>query len=164
MKTKLSEQIAKYLTNKKYTLSIAESCTGGLVASTITNIPGSSNYFKLGIVAYSNEAKIDILNIPKRLIKKYGAVSKEVAIRMAKGIRKLSNTDFGLGITGIAGPGGGSKDKPVGLVYIACCDKNEIKFKKFNFKGDRIEIKEKITLACFEILKEFIYNTDFFTD
>ena len=115
--------VAEILLQKQLTLAIAESCTGGLLSSRLTDIPGSSKYTKLNFVTYSNEAKIKILGINKNIIKNYGAVSDKTAISMALGARFLSQCDIGVGITGIAGPTGATETKPVGLVYIGICDK-----------------------------------------
>jgi nicotinamide-nucleotide amidase len=128
---------------KKYhkTIAVAESCTGGLVSDKLTNIPGISEFFLEGVVAYSNEAKIDILSVPEELIRKYGAVSSQVAKAMAEGIKKRSSADIVVGITGIAGPTGATKEKPVGLVYIAVAVNDDIDVKECRFKGSRIDIK-----------------------
>lgn len=138
------------------TLSVAESCTGGLISHLITNVPGSSNYFKLGIVAYSNQAKIDQLKIPRQMIKKYGAVSRPVAEYMALSVKKLAKTNFGLAVTGIAGPGGATKVKPVGLVYIALAASAGVTSYKFNFTGNRRTIKLKAARGALNILKKYL--------
>ncbi|CUS84398.1 amidohydrolase, PncC family, partial [Candidatus Kryptobacter tengchongensis] len=129
----LEEVVGKLLAQKGLKLAVAESCTGGLIADRITNIPGSSRYFERGIVAYSNEAKIQILGVPEELIKIYGAVSREVAEAMAEGVRKISGADIGISTTGIAGPTGATPTKPVGLVWIGYSDKNETFAKEFRF-------------------------------
>ena len=128
---------------KKYhkTIAVAESCTGGLVSDKLTNIPGISEYFLEGVVAYSNRAKVEILGVPENLIGKYGAVSPQVARAMAEGIKKGASADIGVGITGIAGPAGATKGKPVGLVYIAVAVNDDIDVKECRFKGSRIDIK-----------------------
>src|SRR5262249_46190450 len=133
----LEEIVGELLKWRGYTLATAESCTGGLLAGRITEVPGSSDYFLEGVVSYSNEAKVDLLGVPKTLLKNYGAVSEEVASAMAVGIRRLAGSTFGIGITGIAGPGGGSQEKPVGLVYIAMADDTTSVAQKFVFPGDR---------------------------
>ena len=115
---KLSERIVKLLQKKRLKISFAESCTGGLLASTITKISGSSKVFTLGLVTYSNQAKINILKVPNKIIKKYGAVSYETCLSMVKNLNKISKTNISVSITGVAGPKGGTKEKPVGLVYI----------------------------------------------
>ncbi|MFH1478482.1 MAG: competence/damage-inducible protein A [Candidatus Omnitrophota bacterium] len=149
----LEEIVGKLLSKKKNTLSIAESCTGGLLANRITNVPGSSSYFKVGIVTYSNESKNKSLNIPFSLIKKHGAVSKEITTLMAKNIRLLSSSSIGIGISGIAGPGGGTKTKPVGLVYIALSTKNRTICKRFGFLGQRNIVKQKATQAALNMIR-----------
>lgn len=128
---------------KKYhkTLAVAESCTGGLVSDKLTNIPGISEYFMEGVVAYSNKAKVEILGVSEDLIGKHGAVSPQVAMAMAEGIKKRPSADIGVGITGIAGPTGATKEKPVGLVYIAVTVDNNVEVKECRFKGSRIDIK-----------------------
>lgn len=150
---KLEEIAGKKLLNSKKTLAIAESCTGGLLADRITDIPGSSAYFKLGLITYSNESKNKLLNIPMKTIKKYGSVSKEAAILMAKNVRHLAGADYGISITGIAGPGGATNKKPVGLVYIALSAKNKTICKEFHFIGARNLIKYKSTQAALNILR-----------
>ena len=153
--TETLEEIAgKPLLKHKKTISIAESCTGGLVSNSITDIDGSSKYFKMGIIAYSNKVKISRLDVLPKTLKEHGAVSKEVALSMAKGVRKAAGTDIGIGITGIAGPRGGTKTKPVGLVYIALIsDKKQIS-KKFFFAGKRKEIKFLASRAALELLRK----------
>jgi len=153
---KLEEVVGRLLLKKRKTLAIAESCTGGLLASRITDVPGSSKYFLTGIVAYSNKTKNELLSVPLDIIKKYGAVSKKTAILMAENIRKLAKADFGIGITGIAGPGGGTATKPVGLVYIAISDRKRNICKEFHFIGERNIIKYKTTQAALNILRLYI--------
>jgi len=128
---------------KKYhkTIAVAESCTGGLVSDKLTNVPGISEFFLEGVVAYSNKAKIDILSVPEELIIKYGAVSPQVAKAMAEGIKKRPLANIGIGITGIAGPTGATKEKPVGLVYIAVIVDDVAEVKECRFRGSRIDIK-----------------------
>ncbi|HHT9146464.1 MAG TPA: nicotinamide-nucleotide amidohydrolase family protein, partial [Candidatus Wunengus sp. YC61] len=128
---------------KKYhkTIAVAESCTGGLVSDKLTNVPGISEYFMEGVVAYSNRAKIEILGVPEYLIGKYGAVSPQVARAMAEGIKKRSSSNVGVGITGIAGPTGATKEKPLGLVYIAVIVDDVAEVKECRFRGSRIDIK-----------------------
>lgn len=150
---KLEEIVGRKLLKSKKTLAIAESCTGGLLASRITDTPGSSNYFKLGLVTYSNESKNKLLNILLETIKKYGAISKQVASLMAKNVRLLAGADYGIGVSGIAGPGGATKNKPVGLVYIALAGKNKTTCKEFNFIGTRNLIKYKSTQAALNMLR-----------
>jgi nicotinamide-nucleotide amidase len=136
------------------TLSIAESCTGGLISSRITNISGSSKYFDRGIVTYGNESKIKDLGVSKKLIKIYGAVSRQVATAMAKGMLKKSGSDVALAVTGIAGPTGGTKKKPVGLVYIAIAKKNGARCIECHFLGSRTEIKYQTSTATLDLLRK----------
>ncbi len=145
--------IGKLLVEKGLKIAVAESCTGGLIADRITNVPGSSKYFERGIVAYSNEAKIQILGVPEELIKNYGAVSREVAEAMAEGVRKISGADIGISTTGIAGPTGATPTKPVGLVWIGYSDKNETFAKEFRFGDDRLENKQRASQMALEILR-----------
>jgi len=146
------KKVSNYLIDKKLTIATAESCTGGLIAHTLTNISGSSVYFERGIVSYSNKSKIELLEVPKNLIKEYGAVCEQVAKAMATGIRKNSNVDIGLATTGIAGPTGGTKEKPVGLVYISLSNKKDTIVKKFMFKEDRIGNKTATCNAALKLL------------
>ena len=154
------EKFLKELTNelkkKDLTIATAESCTGGLIANTLTNISGSSEYFDRGVISYSNKAKMELLDVPEDLLKKNGAVSMQVAEAMANGIRKKSNVDIGIATTGIAGPTGGSKEKPVGLVYISISTKKDTFVKKYVFEGSRIENKKNSCDASLKLLKELI--------
>ena len=149
----LEEIIGRLLRNRGWRLSTAESCTGGLIAHRITNISGSSEYFDGGVVTYSNEAKIDLLKVPAETIKTHGAVSSQTAMAMAEGIRRLRNTEVGLGVTGIAGPTGGTEAKPVGLVYIALASQVSVECKEFSFRGDREAIKWQGSQAALEMIR-----------
>ena len=131
----LSFKIIKLLTKKKYTVSFAESCTGGLLASTITSISGSSKIFNLGLVTYSNNAKVKVLKVPKRTITKYGAVSYETCLSMVKNLSRISKSNISISITGVAGPNGGTKQKPVGLVYVGLKKGRKTIIKKNLFKN-----------------------------
>ena len=148
----LLTKVSELFKNKNLTVATAESCTGGMIANTLTNVSGSSKYFERGIVSYSNESKMEILDVSEELIEKYGAVSDRVAIAMAENIRKKANVDVGIATTGIAGPTGGTKDKPVGLVYLAVSTKDITNVMKHNFKGNRIENKEKTCEAVFDLV------------
>jgi nicotinamide-nucleotide amidase len=139
----LETKVAQRLIKSHKTLSIAESCSGGLLAHRLTNIPGSSKFFKLGVIAYSYESKKQLLKIPAVIIKRYGAVSSHVVEMMAQNVQDLTKTDFGIGITGIAGPTGATRKKPIGLVYIALSTKNEVIVKRCVFKGRRTEVKKQ---------------------
>ena len=134
---KLSQKVVKLLIKKKLKISFAESCTGGLLSSFITSISGSSKVFTIGLVTYSNHAKIKILKVPKKIIMKYGAVSYETCISMVKNLNKISKTNISVSITGIAGPKGGTKQKPVGLVFIGIKKGNKTLVKKYLFKNKR---------------------------
>ena len=134
---KLSKKVVDLLKKKKLKISVAESCTGGLLASSITSVSGSSKIFTLGLVTYSNQAKIKILRVPKRIILKYGAVSNETCSSMVKNLSKISMTNISISITGVAGPKGGTKEKPVGLVFIGIKKGNKTLVKKYLFKNKR---------------------------
>ena len=131
---KLSQNIVKLLSKKKFKISFAESCTGGLLSSSITSISGSSKVFTLGLVTYSNQAKINILKVPKRIIMKHGSVSYETCLSMVKNLNEISKTNISVSITGVAGPKGGTKQKPVGLVYIGIKKGDKTLVKKILFK------------------------------
>ncbi len=137
------KRAAHLLTKKDRTISVAESCTGGLIANRLTSVPGSSNYFMAGFVTYSNETKIELLNVDKKVIEERGAVSPEVARQMAEGVRKNRSTDIGLSSTGIAGPGGGSKEKPIGTVHLGLSTEEKTETRSFHFSGDRNGVKEQ---------------------
>lgn len=145
--------VGKMLVKAHKTFAIAESCTGGLISDRITNIPGSSKYFNGGFVAYSNELKISQLKISPEDIKKYGAVSRRVASKMAENIRQIAGASFGLGVTGIAGPSGATKTKPAGLVYIALASPERIICRKFNFTGERESVKFRAAQAALNLLR-----------
>ena len=130
-----SKQLISLLKRKKLKLAVAESCTGGMLSSTITSVSGSSKVFTLGIVAYSNQSKIKVLKVPKNIIRKYGSVSEPVCLAMLKNLNKISKTNISVSITGIAGPSGGTKIKPVGLVYVGIKRDNRVEVKKYLFKN-----------------------------
>jgi len=131
----LSKNIVKKLIKKKLKISIAESCTGGFLSSTITSISGSSKVFNLGLVTYSNESKIKVLKVSKKIMRKYGLVSEQVCKYMAKNVSKIGKTNMSVSVTGIAGPSGGTRKKPVGLVYVGIKKGNKISIKKYSFKN-----------------------------
>lgn len=161
MQKSLEELIGDLLRKKGWTLSIAESCTGGLICDRITDVPGSSDYFMGGMVTYSNESKAKHLGVPMADIRKYGAVSSPVAKKMAQGIRKAFGTTFGLSTTGIAGPTGGSKEKPVGLVFIGLSYGRKTRVIRLNLKGNRRNIKEKSTQKALRLVYETLIRSDF---
>ena len=140
-------------------MAVAESCTGGLIANKLTNISGSSKYFERGVVSYSNKAKIEILGVDEETIEQYGAVSSQTAMAMAKGVRRISGTDFGLSTTGIAGPTGGSKEKPVGLVFVGFSSAKETSFEQHVFQTNRIGNKERFAQAALNLLRRKILHT-----
>jgi len=143
---KLSQKVVKLLIKKKLKISFAESCTGGLLSSFITSISGSSKVFTIGLVTYSNHAKIKILKVPKKIIMKYGAVSYETCLSMVKNLNKISKTNISVSITGIAGPKGGTKKKPVGLVYIGIRVGKKVVINKCNFKNEGRLLIQKQTV------------------
>ena len=151
--TSLEEVIAKMLMAKNLNISVAESCTGGLVSSTLINFPGISKIFLQGAITYSNEAKINRLGVNAGTLEMFGAVSSETAAEMALGIAKTSGTNIGLSTTGIAGPEGGSEDKPVGLVYIGLYINGAVKYKKVQFSGDRAMVRARAAVAALDFLR-----------
>ena len=156
---KLEQVIADLLIQNNLTVSTAESCTSGLLASRLTDVPGSSQYFKGGSVCYSNELKINDIGVDKDLIEKYGAVSEEVAESLAKNIAKKNNTDIGIGITGIAGPDGGTEKKPVGLVFVGIFYKNNVYIKRYNLTPDRITNRELTVTLCLNEIRKILRNS-----
>jgi nicotinamide-nucleotide amidase len=154
----LPKVIGSILRKKKFTLAIAESCTGGLVTSKITDIPGSSDYFLDSVISYSNKSKEKFLGVKNSTLRKHGAVSKQTAIEMSEGIRKRSGADIGISTTGIAGPTGGTKDKPVGLIWIGYSDKNLSFAKDFYFTKDRLRNKEVMSKMALEVLRRHLLN------
>lgn len=152
----LAREVGKLLKSKGLTLALAESCTGGKVGDMITDVPGSSHYFLGGVVSYSNEAKLALLGVDSEVLRARGAVSEEAALQMAAGVRKALNARVGVGITGIAGPSGGSLTKPVGLVYIAFSSEDRLVCYKNVFDGDRSEVKRRAAEKALELLKEFL--------
>ena len=143
----LANKIVKKLTQKKLKISFAESCTGGMLSSIITSVSSSSKVFNLGIITYSNKAKMDILKVPKKIIHKYGAVSNECCLSMVKNLSKISKANISVSITGIAGPNGGTKLKPVGLVYIGIKKGNKVIVQKNLFRNkNRILIQKATTI------------------
>lgn len=150
---KMEEVVGLRLSVNGFTLAVAESCTGGLIAERLTNVPGASKYFVEGLVTYSNESKTRLLGVDKKLIREYGAVSSQVARDMARGVRHRAKTDFGLAVTGIAGPDGGTEEKPVGLVFIALADDAHTEHKKLTLPGDRELIRWRASQAALDMLR-----------
>ncbi len=149
----LAKVVGERLQLKGCTVATAESCTGGLLAGRITDVPGSSAWFGEGVVTYSNEAKVARLGVARELIEQHGAVSEEVALAMAAGIRERAGSTFGIGITGIAGPGGGTEEKPVGLVWIALAEEAGATARRLTFPGDRQFIRTLSVNAALDLLR-----------
>jgi nicotinamide-nucleotide amidase len=149
----LEEVVGMYLVMRQKTVAVAESCTGGLLSERLTRVPGSSNYFLGGMVCYSNELKATLAGVPADLITEHGAVSLAVAQAMAEGVRKRTGASLGIGITGVAGPGGGTPEKPVGLVFIALADENGTQIREFRFPGDRERVRHWATQMALEVVR-----------
>lgn len=151
---RLELEISRLCIETGSTIALAESCTGGQISSRITDVPGSSQYFPGGFVVYSNEAKVKFLGVPAEDLRRFGAVSAQTALAMAEGIRSVFESSLGLSVTGIAGPGGGSVEKPVGLVFFGVSDAGGSKAHRFIFTGDRAEIRNKATQKALFLLKQ----------
>lgn len=154
----MEEMVGRQLRDRGLTIALAESCTGGLIAHRLTQVAGSSAYVDRGVVCYSNRAKIELLGVSESLLKKYGAVSAQVAKAMAQGIRTRSKVDVGLSVTGIAGPGGGTPHKPVGLVYVGLAASKESHTKAFRFHGERDTITLRASQAALDVLRHWLCN------
>ena len=152
----IEEVCADALIDMGLKIAVAESCTGGLLSCRLTNIPGSSAYFERGFITYTNLSKTQMLGVPEDVIDEDGAVSYQTAVEMAKGVLNNSTADIALAVTGIAGPSGGTEQKPVGTVFIAFVSKDEVNCQRFHFTGNRLEIKEQTCNAALELLKEHI--------
>lgn len=152
----LEEVVGRILSDRGLTIAVAESCTGGLISSRLTNISGSSKYFQRGFITYSNAAKVENLKVDEDVIQKYGAVSVEVARQMAEGVKAVSGTDIGLAVTGILGPTGGTAQKPVGLVYIGLCDVKICTANEYRFGEDRLLNKDRVSQAALELLRRHL--------
>ena len=153
---KQSEELLKICKLNKISVTTAESCTGGMIASSIVSINGSSSIFKSGIVTYSNESKAKFLKISLKLINENGAVSETIAFQMAKNVLSIMNSSISIAVTGIAGPSGGSNDKPVGLVWIAIGTKENVITKKYLFQGNRLKIRQQTTLEALKLANGII--------
>jgi PncC family amidohydrolase len=157
----LNNQLKKLTTRlkkNKIKVAVAESCTGGLISYNLTKIPGASKFFMVGIVSYSNISKLDLLKVNQKTLTKYGAVSAEICKEMCKNLLKISKTNIAISVTGIAGPDGGTKKKPIGLVYLGICSKNKLEIKKFNFgkKLSRINIQNQTLKKTIELIENHI--------
>jgi PncC family amidohydrolase len=146
------------LKKNKIKVAVAESCTGGLISYNLTKIPGASKFFMVGIVSYSNISKLDLLKVRKKTLTKYGAVSAEICKEMCNNLLKISKTNIAISVTGIAGPDGGTKKKPIGLVYVGICSKNKLEIKKFNFgkKLSRINIQNLTLKKTIKLIENHI--------
>lgn len=152
----LEQVVVEGLRSCGLTLATAESCTGGLISSMITDVPGSSEVFLAGVVSYSNTAKVELLGVPQGVINRHGAVSKEAAEAMAEGVRRVSHADIGLSVTGIAGPSGGTPNKPVGLVYIAVSSESGTSVTEHRFSGSRLDVKQRTSQAALDALRALL--------
>jgi nicotinamide-nucleotide amidase len=152
----MEEVIGALLKQRRLTLAVAESCTGGLLGARITNIAGSSEYFERAAVVYSNLAKTEMLGVPADLIERHGAVSSEVAVAMAQGIQQAGRANLGLSVTGIAGPGGGTEKKPVGLVYIALASPQGMKTAEYKFLGNREQVRMRASQMALDMVRKYL--------
>lgn len=156
----LAQSVGELLKAQHLALGLAESCTGGMIASCITDLPGSSDYFEGGVVAYSYAVKMHLLGVPASTLERYGAVSAETVMAMARGARKVLNVNVALAITGVAGPSGGTADKPVGLTYIGLVSPRGELWRKYIWKGNRCQNREQSTRAALELLKNHLENDE----
>ena len=149
------KNLTRILKRKKIKVAVAESCTGGLISYNLTKIPGASKYFMAGIVSYSNKSKIELLKVKRRTITKYGAVSSETCKEMCKNLHKITKSNITVSVTGIAGPDGGTKEKPIGLVFIGVCSKKKIEIIKLNFnkKLSRVNIQNQTLFKTIKLIK-----------
>ena len=158
MTDRTEQWIVDFMKENNLTLGVAESCSGGMLSSRLIGIPGISDVYCAGLVTYSNEAKQSLLGVSKETLKLHGAVSEETAKEMVEGTLRATGADYAVSITGIAGPGGGTKEKPVGLVYIACGNKDVITVKRNLFDGDRQKVREASTETALQMLKEELFK------
>jgi len=156
--TCLPEVVGRMLCDRKMTVAVAESCTGGLIASYLTDVPGSSEYFERGIVSYSNQAKQDLLQVSVDVLRANGAVSRECAMAMAEGVRRLSGATIGIATTGIAGPGGGTPEKPVGTVHMAIAAPGKTEAYEYSFTGDRERLKQMFAMTAINMVRKYLLS------
>lgn len=156
---KLEEQVGALLAGRNLTLAVAESCTGGLLGSLLTDVPGSSRYFLGGVVAYHDTLKTALLDVPPAVIRQHGAVSAECALCMARGVRSLAGADIALSVTGVAGPDGGTPEKPVGTVYIGMVADNFEKVERFTWEGGRLDNKWHSVEAALQMLLDHLHKS-----
>lgn len=152
----LERAVVELLSKNGLSITAAESCTGGLVCGKIVNVAGASEVFRGGYITYSNKQKRNVIGVKKSTLEKYGAVSEQVAAEMAKGVLEVSKADVAISTTGIAGPGGGTPEKPVGLVYIGCAVKNKVYVEKFNFSGSRNKVRESTVVAALSMVRKYV--------
>ena len=150
--------VGELLVSRGYRIALAESCTGGLVTSRLTDVAGSSRYVERAVVVYANEAKVDLLGVPPALIEAHGAVSEQVAVAMAAGVRARAAVDVGIGVTGIAGPGGGTPEKPVGTVAIAAVTGETTGARTFRFHGEREQVKFQASQAALDMVRRMLVS------
>ncbi len=160
MTKRLEIVVGELLSVRGLTLALAESCTGGLVGHWITNVPGSSTYYLGGVVAYASSVKVSLLGVPSDLLSRYGAVSEETALAMARGARRTLSADVGLAVTGIAGPGGGTDEKPVGLVFIALADIDDVWVERHVWSGSRLLNKTQSAEAALDLLRRYLLERE----
>lgn len=158
---RMEEVLGETLRNRQMTISVAESCTGGLIGHLLTNVPGSSDYFVGGMISYSNEAKIGLLGVSSETLEKYGAVSDPTVQEMAKGVRERLDSDIGLSVSGIAGPEGGTIEKPVGTVHIGLASNDEVLSGKYRFQGARQEIKLNTAMMALDWVRRYLHEDPF---
>jgi PncC family amidohydrolase len=156
MTTSAEARLGNLLSDNGLWLAVAESCTGGMLGHLITNVPGSSAYFKGGVIAYANEVKMGVLGVSPATLDSFGAVSKETVLEMAKGIKNSFDVDIGLSVSGIAGPEGGTEEKPVGTVWIGLCTRKVTQAEAFLFSGDRKSIKKQAAQSAMEIAIRYL--------
>jgi nicotinamide-nucleotide amidase len=157
----MEEVVGRMLVDKDMTISVAESCSGGLIGHRLTNVPGSSAYFHGGVVVYSNQSKADLLHVNPKTLETHGAVSNQTVREMARGVRDLFKTDLGLAVTGIAGPDGGSKEKPVGTVHIGLAAGDEVISDKYRFWGNREEVKLETSIMALDWVRRYLNGNPF---
>lgn len=156
MISELAESVVSKLTVRHLKIATAESCTGGMISQFITSVEGSSKIFEYGVVAYADRVKAEELSVSEQSLENYGAVSEQVCVEMAEGVMTKAKADIGIAVTGIAGPGGGTAEKPVGTVHIAVCTKKQIRHKLLKLSGDRRDVRESTTKNVLNLLKEVI--------
>ena len=157
---RLEHEVAGLLLSLRLTIAVAESCTGGLLCHRLTNISGSSDYLERGVVTYSNRSKVELLGVAEQVIIEHGAVSESCVQAMATGVRRLAGTDLGLSVSGIAGPTGGTREKPVGTVYMALARENNVQSWKYSFKGSREDIKQQASERALIIIRDHCQGKD----